>query len=739
MQGVVFPRTSRDMSKIILVSNRLPIRISEQGEVVRTTGGLASALAAVESTQKIVWVGWAGQASEEIDDPSALTKQLRVLDIQPVMLSADEVDGFYEGYSNATLWPLLHSMSQRAQFEGRDWQHYRSANEKFAQAILKIADDGDTVWIHDYHLFLLPALLRAAQPGLKIGLFLHTPFPSSDLFRVLPECKEILQGMLGADLIGFHTFNYLRHFRSCLLRVLGIETEHDALYHKGRIHQLGVYPIGHNRSGFRAAMATPLFEKARRDLVESLGGGKLLLSVERLDYTKGVPEKLAAIRHFLETHPEQRSECVFVIIAVPSRQNVDEYAELTEEVQREVSAINGEFGSIHRAPISFLHQSFPPEELAAFYAVAKVCMVTPLVDGMNLVAKEFIDCKDAERGALPGALILSEFAGAAVEMSQAYLVNPYAKEQVSEAISHTLAMSDEECWERTRIMQGYLAQNDAGAWAQRFLSYFKNMPVPLRSSSNLDPVAASFVEARDQGKRCSLFLDYDGTLRDFTLRPQDAVPDPGLLPLLKRLAGKLDITIVSGRPLAFLDQHFGGLGFNLVAEHGYRWSRASSGEWELLNPHVDTSWKAQVFPQLDQITRLTPGSHMEEKPSALVWHYRATDPEFGLWQARRLLAELTDITASLPVAVHHGKKIVEVASLQVNKGRAVEALIQSLGTEVALAAGDDQTDETMFALEPAIDTFHTIHLGGTDTRAMHVSGIGRFRAFLENLAEALHY
>jgi trehalose 6-phosphate synthase/phosphatase len=725
------------MSKVILVSNRLPIRITDTGEIVRTTGGLASALEAMEGPKTNIWVGWSGQAIEEIEKPELLKTQMRALQIQPVLLSAEEIDGFYEGYSNATLWPLLHSMSQRATFDTGAWKHYRTANEKFAQAVLEVVEEGDTVWVHDYHLFLLPALLREAIPSLKIGFFLHTPFPSSDIFRILPECKEVLHGLLGADLIGFHTFNYLRHFRSSLLRVLGIEAEHESLYHKGRCHKLGVYPIGHNREGFHAAMDTPLFEKSRRDLIKSLNGRKLILNVERLDYTKGVLQKLGAIRHFLASHPEKCDELDFVIIAVPSRQNVAEYTELTEEVQRKVGAINGEFGTIHFAPINFLHQSFPIEELAAFYSVADACMVTPLVDGMNLVAKEFIDCKTEGNGSRPGVLILSEFAGAAAEMSHALLVNPYATRKVSEAIAQALEMPNDECWDRTRKMQQHLEVNDAGVWAKRFLSYFDEMPPPLASSSDLTPVHNKILSAVKQGKRCSLFLDYDGTLRDFTLLPQDAVPDDGLLPLLKRLGEKVDITIVSGRPLAFLDEHFGGTGFNLVAEHGYRWSRNDSPEWELLNPHVDTSWKEQIAPQLEQITQLTPGSHIEEKPSSIVWHYRGSDPEFGLWQARRLLAELTDITANLPVAVHHGKKIVEIASLQVNKGRAVESLISSLGSQVALAAGDDQTDETMFALEPDIESFHTIHLGGTDTRATYVTRISRFRDFLEDVANSI--
>lgn len=726
------------MPKTIIVSNRLPIRINADGSAERTTGGLASALEATETEGTRTWVGWTGQANEDIADREKLSAQLSEFAIQPVFLSREEVDGFYEGYSNATIWPLLHGMVQRALFSESTAALYRRANEKFAEAILEVAEDADIVWIHDYHLFLLPALLRKQKPGLRIAFFLHTPFPSSDILRTLPERREILLGLLGADLIGFHTFNDLRHFRSSLLRILGIETEHDSLYYEGRKHKLGVYPIGHNRKGFQKAMADKAFATAQTELAEQLGDRKLVLNVERLDYTKGVPQKLAAIRRFLEDNPEQREEVMFLIIAVPSRQNVEEYADLTEEVQREVGAINGDFGSVKNVPVHFLHRSFTPEELASFYSLADICLVTPLIDGMNLVAKEFIDCKRRTPLTRPGVLILSEFAGAAAEMFSATLVNPYAVGEVSAALERALALDDEEKWKRTEAMQKHLDKNDAAVWAARFLSYFDDPDLHQPPTSGLLEVHQPVIEAVRCGKRVSLFLDYDGTLRGFTTRPEDAVPDAGLLPLLKKLGEKVDISIVSGRPASFLDKHFKGNGFNLVAEHGYRWSRVDHPNWADTNPHVDVSWKELILPQLEQVTSITPGTHIEEKRSALVWHYRAADPEFGAWQARRLLDELTELSAGLPVAVHHGKKIVEISSLQVSKGLAVEALMHSLGTQVAIAAGDDQTDETMFALELPLEQFHTIHVGSGHTRALHVTTFDRFRGFLEDLAGSLH-
>lgn len=724
------------MPKLILVSNRLPIRLDETGHPKRTTGGLASALAAIESETPQYWVGWSGTPLENTPNPPALQDAMAKLQILPVFLSGEEIDGFYEGYSNATLWPLLHYMAQRCRFESEWAEHYRKVNGKFADAVLEIAEEDDTVWVHDYHLFLLPELLRQKCPGLKIGFFLHTPFPSSEIFRVLPERQAILHGILGADLIGFHTYNYLRHFRSSLLHVLGLETDLDHLYLEGRRPSFGVYPIGHNHKGFHKAMAQPGYRKCHAEMTASLGSRKMILSVERLDYTKGVLQKLDAIRYFLTQSPQYRGKVQFVIIAVPSRESVDEYADLTERVQREVGAINGDFGTLDLAPINFLHRGFPPHELAAFYSLADVCLVTPLIDGMNLIAKEYVDCKRKKFQARPGVLILSEFAGAAPEMPHALRVNPYSVSRVASAIDRALRMTEEEMWERTRAMQDHIVKNDADAWANRFVNDLETHSCDLTEEHDASDLSA-LIPTFDEPGTHALFLDYDGTLRRFENKADEATPDPGLLPLLDRLARHLKVTLVSGRPMEFLEEHFGGHALTLVAEHGYRWSRPESREWTLVNPLVDITWKEDVLPHLEQATQLTPGTHVETKPSALVWHYRSADPEFGLWQAHRLLSELTETTANLPVAVHHGKKIVEVASQQVSKGAAVEALLHEWQCHTALAAGDDQTDETMFSLEPGIPVFHTVHIGGSDTRAAHLSEITRFRRFLENLADHL--
>ncbi|ANM28405.1 hypothetical protein ABI59_00325 [Acidobacteria bacterium Mor1] len=724
------------MSRVILASNRLPVRIDSSGAAVRTTGGLASALAGARLQRESIWVGWSGHALEDVVDLDAERRAFQKLDVQPVFLDRQDVNGFYEGYSNSTLWPLVHYLASRARFDESWAEAYFRVNRKFAEAILDVAEDGDRIWIHDYHLFPLAGMLRESGRDLTIGFFLHTPFPSSDILRILPERKRVLTGLLGADLIGFHTYNYLRHFRSALLRVLGVESEIDSLWFGDRQVMLRVFPIGHDNAGFSEAMDQHEFRKVLLAHAAVLRGRKLALSVERLDYTKGVPQKLDAIRRYLADRPDKREEVAFVIVAVPSRQGVDEYDQLTEEVQRQVGAINGAYGAVGHAPVQFLHRGFPQVELAALYALADVCLVTPLIDGMNLVAKKFVACQRPDAGFEPGVLVLSEFAGAAQELSQALLVNPYDEAGVAEAIDQALGMDLEERRRRIDGMRPRLLSNDAGTWARRFVDELDGCSSARTGIEMEDvlPVADRLADALERGTRALLVLDYDGTLRPFTRAPEDAVPDEALLGLLDRLGRTqgLHVALVSGRPRSFLEQHFGNIEATLVSEHGYRWRIGGSSIWTLVQGEIDVSWKDAVRPHLEQAVRLTPGSHIEEKHVSLVWHYRRAEPEFGTWRAHGLLSELTEMAANMPVTVHHGNKIVETSSILVSKGTAVEMLVQRWDPAEVLVAGDDQTDETMFALEPSLP-FHSIKVGTGSTRARHRTDIPGLRRLLEAL------
>lgn len=729
------------MGKLIMVSNRLPVKIDAEGNTSRTTGGLASALEGAKLEREQVWVGWPGGVEDDFEDVAILRDKMQEAGIHPVFLDQEELDGFYEGYSNSTLWPVLHYMVERAKFSCEWWETYQQVNRKFADVVLTLAEEGDQIWIHDYHLFLLPTMLREQRQELRIGFFLHTPFCSSEIFRALPNRSEILTGVLGADLIGFHTYSYMRHFRSSLLRVLGWEAEMDGLRHGGREVRMGVYPIGHNHSGFKEIIQANNFPELVLKQRKQLAGKRMILNVERLDYTKGLPEKLGAMRRFLELNPDLIDDILFVLIAVPSRQGVEEYDELTEEVQREVGAINGEYGRVGHSPVQFLHRGFPMAELAAFYVTSEICMVSPLRDGMNLVAKEYLDVQRSELVERPGVLILSEFAGATNELSHAIHVNPYDVDAVASAIKRALVMPDEERVRRLEPMQERVVKYDSGIWARNFLEQLNCMVNHEEQAvvMDLNPLVTRLVEKIRTGGKLGLFLDYDGTLRDFVDNPDQATPGKSLLKLLADLQGSdhIRLALVSGRPPDFLEGHFAGMGITLVGEHGYRWLEDGKGKWELLNPYVHTEWKETILEHLEAASLMTPGTNVEVKQSALVWHYRKADPEFGEWRAKDLLEELTSMCANLPVSVHHGKKIVEVSSLQVNKGEAVDFLIGKWKPDMALVAGDDQTDETMISLNPEGVDFSTIKVGAGATRAAYRTDITGLRNFLDALRNGI--
>jgi trehalose 6-phosphate synthase/phosphatase len=625
-------------------------------------------------------------------------------------------------------------MTERARFDPSWFTAYEEVNRRFAEVVLEVAEPGDRIWVHDYQLMRLPALLREARPDLTIGFFLHIPFPSHEVFRSVPERSELLRGMLGADLVGFHTFGYLRHFRSALLRTLDQESMPGSAVVDGRTVDLGVYPIGHNREAFDAVTATAEYREQLGGLISEFGDRRMVLSVERLDYTKGIPQKLEAIDRFLARYPERLEDTVFFIVAVPSRQSVGAYRELTEEVQLAVGELNGRYSTLVRQPIHFHNRGVSMERLAALYAFADVALVTPLVDGMNLVAKEYIDCRGAPN-ARPGTLILSERAGAAQELAGAVLVNPYDADGVADAISAALSREGGARADVMEPMRRRVRKHDAAAWAQTFVAALDKERSEVHDAAT--EIADQTIQRIAAARPLGIVLDYDGTLRGFVVRPEDAVPEPELFELLERLCALADVevAIVSGRPESFLERHLGSLDLTLIAEHGFR-HRHPGGEWADSNPQVDLSWIEVVLPILEQAADLTPGTHVEVKKSALVWHFRGADPEFGVWKAGELLEALTSVVANMPVEVHRGHKIVEVASQQVSKGASLEGLIQRWRPELTVACGDDRTDESMFRRRDVHSDLETVKVGPGETlAAWRLKNVSAMRRFLSQIVE----
>ena len=715
---------------LINVSNRLPVTVGAE-KITKSSGGLVAALEGLSPEEYATkWIGWPG-GEIETGKQEEVTRTLNdEYGCVPVFLSTAEEEAFYEGFSNSSVWPLFHDMPNFLRYEPAWWEAYRQINQRFADTVLAHARDGDIVWVHDYQLLLLPALLKAALPSLRIGFFLHTPFPSFEVFRCHPRRRELVEGMLGADLLGFHTFSYLRHFRSSALRLLGVEA---GITHvrcaDGHRANLGVYPIGINAAKFDEALDDPEHARRQEKFRTTYQGKQIVLSVERMDYTKGILRRLEAVDCLLAAL-EDRDHLKFIFVSVPSREGVEEYRDLREDVESRIGRLNGKYATLHNSPIHFIHDSVEFAELCALYSVADACLVTPLIDGMNLVAKEFLACQRVPTG----PLILSEFAGAAEELFSALIVNPYDPPAVAASIERALKMPPEETRERNGAMRERVMRLDAGHWAKTFIDdlgatadkpdFKLGIPLPAEVAGRL---------ARE--KTVGWFLDYDGTLRGFERNPDAAKPDADLLSLLQGMAAHpgWEITLVSGRTPEDLDAFFGEATFGLIAEHGASRRLPGSGKWDALDGGVSYAWKEEVRRVFGLYEQAVPGSFIEEKRTSLVWHYRGADEGFGLWKANQLTEELGAMVSDTPVLVRHGQKIVEAVASQITKGEAVR---QNLGNKehgLVVCAGDDRTDESMFALE-ASDRMLTVKIGQGATQAKYrVADPTAFREFLRGV------
>ncbi len=718
---------------LINVSNRLPVTV-EGDRITKSSGGLVAALEGLpEEEYKTQWIGWPGAAFPDQDHRQVIARQLaEEHGCLAVFLSQEEATGFYEGFSNSSIWPLLHYLPNYLRYEPAWWEHYQNVNQLFAEKVLETIQEGDLVWVHDYQLMLLPAMLRAAAPKLRIGFFLHTPFPAYEIFRCHPRRRELVAGMLGANRIGFHAFGYLRHFCSTVQRLLGIETELTHIPSKGHNTALGVYPIGINALKFEQTLDSKEFAERREEFRLAHEGKRLVVSVERMDYTKGILHRLEAIDNFL-AGSEQIDAIRFLFVSVPSREGIEEYQHLVEEVESRVGQLNGKYATLINSPIHFIHGSIPFVDLCALYALADIALVTPLIDGMNLVAKEFIACQRENAG----MLILSEFAGAAEELFSAFLVNPYDSTAVSGTLTDALALSPEEKRNRIVPMRERVMRYDARHWARSFIQDLTSGPISDARAIETDIKEAreQIRQAVDSGHPIALFLDYDGTLREIELEPRAATPHPGIEALLNRLSRqpKLDLTVISGRSQEDMEAFLGSYPFRLIAEHGASIRRPDENEWERLDRNINYAWKEELLAILRLYEQATPGSAIEEKHSSIVWHYRKAEKEFGDWKANQLNEELSALTANHPIKVRHGKKMVEVTAAENNKGTAVgRVLEQDESYEVVLCAGDDLTDESMFEVNrPGM---LTVKIGPGPTLARYrLPDPAAFRQFLEEM------
>ena len=708
---------------MLVVSNRLPLtarRVSGRWRSERSSGGLVAAMAPLMRELDSLWFGWAGESrTGELRGLDSLVREWETkhryvaVDI-PARISR----AFYEGYANDTLWPLLHGFPSRVVFEPESWHAYRDANERFAAAVIERLEPGDLVWVHDYQLLLLPQMIREAVPDARIGFFLHIPFPSSEAFRILPQREEVLRGMLGADAVAFQTHGHLHEFRRSLLQLLGLESRMDRVFADDRSVHLEALPIGIATEEWVALSTKDAGVLKRTDELRSRHAGrKLIVSVDRLDYTKGIPERMRTFRRLLRENPSWRGKVTLIQVAVPSRERVPAYADLRREVAELVGDVNGDFGTPEWQPIVYLRRSVVRPELAALYAAADVGWVGPLRDGMNLVAKEYV-ASQRDRG---GILVLSEFAGAAQELGEALRINPYDEVGTAATITRALEMPPERRHERMNAMFDRIRRDDAVAWSDRFLASLRAATARSRSSIAIDrpaPDPRRITAAFEAAPERLLLLDYDGTLVPIAQRPADAAPDGAVADRLRRLVERpaTTVALVSGRPRGDLERWFGAIeGLWLAVEHGALVRPPGLG-WQPLRSGADPEWKDRVRPLLEQFSRSAPGSFVEEKELSLGWHYRLADAEFGAWLANELVSTLDQLLAGTELSVLRGTKVVEVHYAWANKGE-VAATLRSGSTRrrFILAMGDDRTDEDMFARLPR--NAWTIRVGRGTTRA----------------------
>ncbi|MBF70414.1 MAG: bifunctional alpha,alpha-trehalose-phosphate synthase (UDP-forming)/trehalose-phosphatase [Crocinitomicaceae bacterium] len=722
------------MSKIIIVSNRLPIKIKKNKnsyEFINSSGGLATGMDSIHSKKDTLWIGWPGIAEDELNKNilNDLNQFLDTKNFKAVNLNKKEIKDFYYGLSNKSLWPLFHYFIEYSVFDKSNWDSYKKVNDKFAKCIIENYKEGDLIWIHDYQLMLCPKMVRDLLPNSIIGFFLHIPFPSFEIFRIFPWRVELLKGILGADLVGFHTYNYQRHFLSSVKRILMANVKINRVSVGTRQVVVNTFPMGIDFEKYNNS-AKEYFNKNHNYFEKNSRNVKNILTIDRLDYTKGIVQRIKAFEIFLDTYPEYLERVKLIMLSVPSRENVSDYKKLKKETDEIVGRINGKYTTVTWTPISYYYRSMSFNQLIELYMKSDVAMITPVRDGMNLVAKEYI----ATRVNGDGVLILSEMAGASKELFEAIQINPFDLNNMSESIYRALTMPKEEQIKRNLSMQNRIKRYNVELWANEFINSLNNKN-EIKSSGDVkkinDSLKQSIIEKFRISKKRVIFLDYDGTLVGFNKKPELALPDKSLYKLIDKIISykNTELVIVSGRDTKFLEKCFGKLNLTLVAEHGI-FMKKNNESW-VSKYTRKRKWLDDLRPLFQSFSDRTPGTFIEEKQTSLVWHYRGSDPELAAHRVIELKTELRSLI-SQDLTLMDMNKAIEVKSATFNKGIAVNEIIRQKNYDFILCLGDDVTDEDMFINLPK--SAFTIKVGKSNTKAKYfLENHNDVRSFLDNL------
>lgn len=709
--------------RLIVVSNRLPFQLLERNKKVmlkESDGGLVSALKSYfdtrenDNTEKW-WIGSAEFPEKRWNKFKESKKSKGSFEVEPLFIDSKVYDRYYNGFCNATLWPLFHYVPSFVEYDERTFKCYEEVNRIFADKLLQFLQPNDVLWIHDYQLMLLPGMIREQRPDATIGFFLHIPFPSFEIFRLLhrPWKEKIIHGLLGADLVGFHTHEYVQHFLKTVQMVTGFDHQFRTISVDDRIVKAELFPLGIDFEKFHSSAKNPKVIEVKEGIYQGFAGKKVIFSVDRLDYTKGITHRLSGFERFLELYPEWKEKIVFILVVVPSRQIITKYGERRKMIEEQVGSLNGRFSTLKWQPIIYRYAQLSFPELCALYQASDLGLITPLRDGMNLVAKEYVACREEQ-----GVLILSELAGAANELSEAVLVNPFDKTEVAQGILTGLTMPVAEQRTKIQILQKRLKDYTVLHWVNDFLKQLDEVKDEQKiretkhiTSSELKTIGERFKRA---DKR-HLFLDYDGTLVPYTRHPRLAIPNKDLLSLLTILSSdtKTDATIISGRDSKTLDEWFHNLPVNLVAEHGAA-VRKKDGSWRY-EKDIDQSWKPIIRPTMELFTQRSPGAFIEEKNHTLAWHYRNVNPELGFIRSRELLDNLQHLLRNSPMQLIDGNKVIEVRMAGIDKGTVAKKMLEEDAYDFIMAVGDDKTDEDMF--RALADKAVTIKIGTGHTNA----------------------
>ncbi|MCF8381542.1 MAG: bifunctional alpha,alpha-trehalose-phosphate synthase (UDP-forming)/trehalose-phosphatase [Bacteroidales bacterium] len=737
------------MSRIFFVSNLLPLKVSvnEQNRVTleNRIGGFSSGLTNFYKENSSAWLGTTGLCDKNLNSNQKIEveKELEKRDCYTLCLKKKDRSRFLDGYANKTIWPVFHYFQEIATYKNDDWKSYVKVNQKYADRLAELIRPDDKIWIHDYHLMLLPKMLREKFPDLSIGYFQHIPFPSFEIFRMIPHRIEILEGLLGADLIGFHTYDYERHFLSSVRRLLGLETYFNQIRYEKRVLKADNFPMGidyekYNNKALELINATPPELKEFKNQIEThirrQPENKIILSIDWLDYSKGLLNRILSFKIFLKNYPEMHGKVTLLLFVTPPNESISEYKKIKSQLDEQVGTINSEYGRIDWTPIHYLYTELSFDELVQVFLCSDVALITPTRDGMNLIAKEYV----ASRPGKMGVLILSELAGAAKELGEALIVNPNSHAEIADSIYRALTMEEAEVFEMNSALQKRLSTYTESKWAKDFISSLESVKKlqAFNLTKKLNISLSSIIKkAYDKSEKRIIFLDYDGTLQGFFKNPQDAKPDEDLYKIINKLASDQQnhIIIISGRDKETLTEWFRGIDhLNFIAEHGV-WYREDNDEWQMMDA-IDKEWMKIIRPTLEFYVDRTPRSFIETKNYSLVWHYRKADPDLGLQRSLELKDELQSLVTNLNLEIMDGDNVIEIKNAGINKGRASLSRMGNQEFDFILAIGDDWTDEFTFNAMP--EKAYTIKVGNKPTRAnYYVENFNNVREFLLTLIE----